>query len=46
MEMIIEHKDTFILLAFAISEVLSLIPSVKANGLFQLVYFQLKKLKK
>ena len=44
--MIIEHKDTFILLAFAISEVLSLIPSVKANGLFQLVYFQLKKLKK
>lgn len=46
MELIIEHKDTFILLAFAISEVLSLIPSVKANGLFQLVYFQLKKLKK
>ena len=46
MEMIIEHKDTFIFLAFAISEALALIPSVKANGLFQLVYFQLKKLKK
>jgi hypothetical protein len=46
MEMIIEHKETFIFLAFAISEVLALIPSVKANGLFQLVYFQLKKLKK
>jgi hypothetical protein len=46
MEMIIEHKDTFILLAFAISEALALIPGVKANGLFQLVYFQLKKLKK
>jgi hypothetical protein len=46
MEMILENKETFILLAFAISEALSLIPSVKANGLFQLVYFQLKKLKK
>jgi len=32
MEMIIEHKETFILLAFAISEALALIPSVKANG--------------
>jgi hypothetical protein len=46
MELIIEHKETFLLLAFAISEVLALIPSVKANGLFQLVYFQLKKLMK
>jgi hypothetical protein len=46
MEMILENKETFILLAFAISEALSLIPSVKANGLFQLIYFQLKKLKK
>jgi hypothetical protein len=46
MEMIIEHKETFIFLAFAISEALALIPSVKANGLFQLIYFQLKKLKK
>ena len=44
--MIIEHKETFIFLAFAISEALALIPSVKANGLFQLIYFQLKKLKK
>ena len=44
--MVFEHKETFILLAFAISEALALIPSVKANGLFQLVYFQLKKLKK
>ena len=28
------------------SEALALIPSVKANGLFQLVYFQIKKLMK
>jgi len=46
MEIIMEHKETLILLAFAISEALALIPSVKANGLFQLVYFQIKKLMK
>ena len=46
MEMIIEHKETFIILAFAISECLALIPSIKANSIFQFVYFQLKKFKK
>jgi hypothetical protein len=44
MELIMEHKEEFLLLAFAISECLALIPSVEANSLFQLVYFQLKKL--
>lgn len=46
MEFLMEHKEILIGVAFAISEVLSLFPNVKANGLFQLVYFQLKKLKK
>jgi hypothetical protein len=46
MELIIEHKEEFLLLVFAISECLALIPSVKANSIFQLVYFQIKKLMK
>jgi hypothetical protein len=46
MELILKHKEEFLFLAFAISEVLALIPSVKANSIFQIIYFQLKKIKK
>lgn len=44
MELILENKEAFLLLALGISEVLAIIPSVKANSIFQLIYFQLKKM--
>jgi hypothetical protein len=46
MELILQHKEEFLFLAFAISECLALIPSIKANSIFQIIYFQLKKFKK
>ena len=45
MEMIIAHKAEILGFLFALSEVLSLIPSVKANGVFQMVFTALKKVK-
>lgn len=41
-----ENSVVLIGAALAVSEALSLIPSVKANGLFQLIFGWLKKAKK
>lgn len=41
-----ENQVVLIGLALAVSEVLSLIPSVKANGIFQIVVNLLKSKKK
>ena len=43
MEVIFEHKSEIILFLFACSELLAIIPSVKANSVFQLVSNFLKK---
>jgi len=41
-----ENSVVLLGLALALSEALSLIPSIKANGLFQLIFGWLKKSKK
>lgn len=43
-DFIVVNKVVLALLLFAISEALSLIPSVKANGIFQFIYGLIKKL--
>lgn len=43
MEVIIENKVVILALLFAISEVLAIVPSIKANSVFMLIYNALKK---
>lgn len=43
MEVIIENKFVIIGFLFALSEVLALIPSIKSNSVFTLIYNALKK---
>ena len=43
MDLIIANKVVILGFLFALSEVLSLIPSIKANSVFSLVYNALKK---
>ena len=43
MEVIIENKVVILGFLFALSEVLALVPAVKANSVFQLVSSILKK---
>jgi hypothetical protein len=43
MEFILANKVVLLAFLFALSEVLALFPSVKANSVFQLVYNALKK---
>jgi len=45
MQVIIENKEVILVALLALSEVLALIPSVKANSVFQLVWNGLKKVK-
>ena len=45
MEVIIANKEVILVFLLALSEVLGLIPSVKANSVFQLVVNTLKKIK-
>lgn len=42
---IVENKEVILVALLAVSEVLAIIPSVKANSIFQLVISGLKKLK-
>lgn len=46
MEVVIANKTVILGFLWALSEVLSLIPSVKANGVFQLAVELLGKFKK
>lgn len=46
MEWIFEHQVVLLAFALALSEVLALIPAIKANSIFQLVVELMKKLKK
>jgi len=46
MEVVIANKTVILGFLWALSEVLSLIPSVKANGVFQLAVEFLSKFKK
>ena len=46
LQFITENSVVLLGAALGISEALSLIPSVKANGLFQLIFGWLKKSKK
>ena len=43
MDLIIANKVVILGFLFALSEVLALIPSIKANSVFSLVYNALKK---
>lgn len=43
MEVILANKFVIIGFLFALSEVLALVPSIKANSVFTLVYNALKK---
>lgn len=45
MEVIIANKEVILIFLLALSELLALIPSIKANSVFQLVVSGLKKLK-
>jgi hypothetical protein len=45
MEVIIANKEVVLGLLWALSEVLALVPQVKANSVFQLVVGILKKVK-
>lgn len=46
MEFLINNWDTIGVALLAVSEALSLIPAVKSNGIFQLIYNALKSIKK
>jgi hypothetical protein len=46
MEWMMEHQLVILAFALALSEVLALIPAIKANSIFQLVVELMKKLKK
>lgn len=43
MEIILAHKVEILAFAFALSELLAVIPEVKSNSVFQLVFGLLKK---
>jgi hypothetical protein len=43
MDFILANKVVILAFAFALSEVLGLIPNIKSNSIFQLVYNGLKK---
>ena len=43
MEVVLAHKAEIITALFLLSEILALIPSIKANSVFQLVVGLLKK---
>lgn len=43
MDVIVSHKAEILLFLFALSEVLALVPSLKANSVFQLIAAALKK---
>jgi len=43
MEFIIANKVVLLAFAFALSEVLALVPSIKSNSIFQLAYNGIKK---
>jgi hypothetical protein len=45
MEFIIAHKAEILGVLWGLSEALSFIPSVKANGVFQMIFEALKKAK-
>ena len=45
MEVILANKEIILVFLLALSEVLALIPSIKANSVFQLAVGGLKKLK-
>jgi hypothetical protein len=45
MEFLNENKVVLLAFLFSLSEVLALIPSIKSNSVFQLVYNGMKKLK-
>jgi hypothetical protein len=46
MEWMMEHQVVILAFALALSEVLALIPAIKANSIFQLIVELMKKLKK
>jgi len=46
MDVLVNHQSEILLFLLAASELLALIPSVKANSLFQLAVNLLKSLKK
>jgi len=43
MEIILENKLVILSFLFALSEVLAIIPEIKSNSIFQLIYNSLKK---
>lgn len=45
LSVIVENKEVILVALLAVSEVLALVPSVKANSVFQLVWSGLKKVK-
>lgn len=45
MEFIIAHKTEILGVLWGLSEALSFIPQVKANGIFQMIFEALKKAK-
>lgn len=45
MDVVLENKEVILIALLALSEVLALIPSVKANSVWQLIVGFLKKLK-
>ena len=45
MEVIIANKEAILIFLLALSEVLAIVPSIKANSIFQLVVAGLKKVK-
>jgi hypothetical protein len=45
MDVVIEHKEVFLIALLAVSECLALVPAVKANSIFQVVVGLFKALK-
>lgn len=45
LQLMIDNKAAVLGLLLALSEVLSLVPGIKANGLFELIYNALKSVK-
>lgn len=45
MEIIVANKEVILVFFLALSEVLALMPQVKSNSIFQLVFTGLKKIK-
>lgn len=43
MELIMQHQVELLAFLFALSELLALIPNIKSNSVFQLIYNGLKK---